>query len=206
MITLSGNLTVMRREGVRGSFSVGDLSTPVGEFKVKDTILDQFEPGTYRGTFLVAKIYASSFVWKGRVIAEIRASLADVVIDESNEGSARTRETPPADPDPIDDEKPAAATAAAVKPEAPKRKLKAEATPVEPTTTEEAATTDADVLLFGAELAPAVAALGVVKLDPTVDRESFRKQRDRLKAIGYRFDAKSQSWQVNPSGAAHEPD
>lgn len=191
MITTNGSLTVTRREGSRGSFSVGDLTTPVGEFKVKDTILDQFEPGTYRGTFVIAKIFASAFVWRGRVIAEIRASLADVLIEESKEGD-RTRETPPKDPDPID-EKPSGAERT---PEAPAPNVKAKPTPATPAEGQ-AAVADADVALFGQELAALVAARDSVKLDPTVDREAFRRQRDRLKALGYRFDAKSQSWQAN---------
>jgi hypothetical protein len=33
-----------------------------------------------------------------------------------------------------------------------------------------------------------------IALDPTVDREVFRRQRDRLKAVGYRFDSKAQRW------------
>jgi hypothetical protein len=53
-------------------------------------------------------------------------------------------------------------------------------------------TTDsaADTELFGL-LWPLADAL---KLDPTVDRNIFRKQRDRLKAIGYRFEPMGQQW------------
>ena len=36
---------------------------------------------------------------------------------------------------------------------------------------------------------------GTVKLDPTVERDVFRRQRDALKQLGYRFDAKGQIWQ-----------
>ena len=48
----------------------------------------------------------------------------------------------------------------------------------------------ADAELFGL-LWPLADAL---KLDPTVDRNVFRKQRDRLKAIGYRFEPMGQQW------------
>jgi hypothetical protein len=33
-----------------------------------------------------------------------------------------------------------------------------------------------------------------LKLDPTVDRLRFRQQRDRLRALGYEFDARVQTW------------
>jgi hypothetical protein len=35
---------------------------------------------------------------------------------------------------------------------------------------------------------------GTVALDPTVDRARFRRQRDRLKELGYRFEPLQQSW------------
>ena len=51
-----------------------------------------------------------------------------------------------------------------------------------------------DFALFGAELYDAVARRDAIKLDPTVDRLKFRAQRDRLKGLGYRFDAAHQAW------------
>lgn len=48
--------------------------------------------------------------------------------------------------------------------------------------------------LFGTELVDLVWDGNEVKLDPTVDRALFRNQRDRLKELGYVFDAKSQAW------------
>ena len=48
--------------------------------------------------------------------------------------------------------------------------------------------------LFGVDLADLVWDSKEVKLDPTVDRAVFRNQRDRLKELGYLFDAKSQGW------------
>src|SRR5690554_5670388 len=35
-----------------------------------------------------------------------------------------------------------------------------------------------------------------VKLDPTVDRALFRRQVSRLKELGYRFQAPTQTWQA----------
>jgi hypothetical protein len=52
------------------------------------------------------------------------------------------------------------------------------------------------VKLFGAELGAKVWKREGIKLDPTVDRSLFREQRDHLKELGYRFDAKAQAWAV----------
>ena len=49
--------------------------------------------------------------------------------------------------------------------------------------------------LFGIELNELfVQRAARISLDPTVDRVQFRSQRERLKAVGYQFDAKSQEW------------
>jgi hypothetical protein len=56
---------------------------------------------------------------------------------------------------------------------------------------------EALVKLFGAELGAKVWKREGIKLDPTVDRGLFREQRDRLKELGYRFDAKAQAWAVD---------
>jgi hypothetical protein len=53
--------------------------------------------------------------------------------------------------------------------------------------------------LFGDELMQLLDKREPIKLDPTVDRISFRAQRDRLKELGYGFDAKSQTWVVRPA-------
>lgn len=196
MIQIQGRLTVVRRTGARGSFSVGDLTTPVGEFKVKDAILDQFEAGEYKGTFVIAKIFAACYAWKGRVIAEIRASLADIVIDAEVESPPEPKEAPPEDRDPIE-EAPALSSSAAASTAASSSTSSQQAEPER----QQEVSDNADANLFGSEIAEMVAARANVKLDPTVDREAFRKQRDRLKAIGYRFDPTAQAWGFNQQEA-----
>lgn len=57
---------------------------------------------------------------------------------------------------------------------------------------------DQDIDLFGHQWP-----LGnSVKLDPTVDRATFRAQTLRLKQLGYRFDAASQTWHHSAASAA----
>jgi hypothetical protein len=185
MIRISGILNVKSIKGSRGAFSVGELTSSVGSFKVKDQILDQFSEGSYEGEFLVAHIYPASYVHYGRVITEIRAKLAEIILPEGEE-KPLPEQTVPQEPDPV--EEPQAVAAAALA-EAP-ADAAVDTQAAGPLTEEEAK----DFALFGAELYGAVTKRDAIKLDPTVDRIKFRAQRDRLKGLGYRFDAARQAW------------
>ena len=62
----------------------------------------------------------------------------------------------------------------------------------DPTTQNEDA---AERELFGDEIHQLVADRQPIKLDPTIDdRARFRAQTQKLRQIGYQFDAKTQSW------------
>ena len=186
MIRISGILNVKSIKGSRGAFSVGELTSSVGSFKVKDQILDQFSEGSYEGEFLVAHIYPASYVHYGRVITEIRAKLAEIILPEGEE-KPLPEQTVPQEPDPVEEPQ---ALAAAAPAEAPAdAAVDTQAAPG-PLSEEEAK----DLALFGAELYGAVTKRDPIKLDPTVDRLKFRAQRDRLKGLGYRFDAARQAW------------
>lgn len=186
MIRISGILNVKSIKGSRGAFSVGELTSSVGSFKVKDQILDQFSEGSYEGEFLVAHIYPASYVHYGRVITEIRAKLAEIILPEGEE-KPLPEQTVPQEPDPVEEPQ---AVAAATPAEAPADAAVDTQAAVGPLTEEEAK----DLALFGAELYGAVTKRDAIKLDPTVDRLKFRAQRDRLKGLGYRFDAARQAW------------
>lgn len=185
MIRISGILNVKSIKGSRGAFSVGELTSSVGSFKVKDQILDQFSEGSYEGEFLVAHIYPASYVHYGRVITEIRAKLAEIILPEGEE-KPLPEQTVPQEPDPVEEPQ---AVAAAAPAEAP-ADAAVDTQAAGPLTEEEAK----DLALFGAELYGAVTKRDAIKLDPTVDRIKFRAQRDRLKGLGYRFDAARQAW------------
>lgn len=185
MIRISGILNVKSIKGSRGAFSVGELTSSVGSFKVKDQILDQFSEGSYEGEFLVAHIYPASYVHYGRVITEIRAKLAEIILPEGEE-KPLPEQTVPQEPDPVEEPQ---AVAAAAPAEAP-ADAAVDTQAAGPLTEEEAK----DLALFGAELYGAVTKRDAIKLDPTVDRLKFRAQRDRLKGLGYRFDAARQAW------------
>ena len=201
-ISLPGTLRIKRINGSNGPFCVGDLETEIGEFRVKDAVLDQFEEGTYAGQFWITQIFPWSYTAYGRMVIEIRAKLADLQIEgqRRNGGNKEIEE-----PDPVK-ETPSAAPAPALPQASPGQ----DAGQPEPASTEagaapsdtdsgeqqSAASDHPDLALFGPELYPSVQAGQPVKLDPTIDRIQFRGQRDRLKALHYKFDAGSQSWQA----------
>ena len=207
MISLPGSLSIKKINGTRGAFCVGELHTDIGDFKVKSTILDQFEEGRYTGQFAVTRIFPNAYPYFGKMVFEIRADISDLQLDDEGD-QAPKQESVPAEPDPLDE---VAATAAVPQPEASQPEAPApaqdqagpERAPIEAEPGSWSvlsdddvppAETDPDRELFGTELHAAVASGGQVKLDPTVDRAKFRLQRDRLKALGYRFDASGQMW------------
>lgn len=193
MITINGVLTVKQISGANGKFCTGDLSTSIGEFKVKESILDQFEEGRYEGEFVIESFYLSSYVWRGKSTTDIRAKVTDIRLDTADEGEVDN--TVP-EPDPVNE---AAAAQSTVQP----------STNVESENSTESKTVVADsykltndavkdyenlVPIVGVELIYQIANHLPVKLDPTVDRALFRQQRDVLKEHGYLFDAITQSW------------
>ena len=195
-ISLPGTLRIKRINGSNGPFCVGDLETEIGEFRVKDAVLDQFDEGTYAGQFWITQIFPWSYTAYGRMVIEIRARLADLQIEgqRRNGGNKEIEE-----PDPVK-ETPSAAPAPALPQASPEEAAgqseQQAGAQTDPAEHDSAASDDPDLALFGAELYASVQAGQAVKLDPTIDRIQFRGQRDRLKALHYKFDAGSQSWQA----------
>ncbi|MGA4814806.1 DUF3275 family protein [Pseudomonas aeruginosa] len=52
-IVVPGQLTLRTIRGKNGPFTVGRLSTPIGEFAVKDAELEQYPEGKYDGDFVI---------------------------------------------------------------------------------------------------------------------------------------------------------
>jgi len=178
MIKVSGVLHIKIVTGRNGDFRVGRLDTDIGEFAVKDAELDQYEEGRYEGQFGIDRIYPGSYLAGSRFVVEVRASLGmiDLASVEESEPSISGLEQDPLDEAPVVVPVAAENSATATKAEG---------------IAELVAESDAD--LFGL-LWPLVNRL---KLDPTVDRNVFRKQRDRLKALGYKFEPIGQQWLKN---------
>ncbi len=188
-ITIPGVLVVKSVQGRNGLFSVGDLRTEIGDFRIKDTLLDEYEPGQYTGRFVITSIFPYSYPWRGNISIEVRARLQEILLDEAAVGAPPAGEQP--EPDPLDDasDKPGKQSAAPdARPDpAPSQSTTEKGTPVTPDTDDANALFDPDVQALIDE--------GVmVKLDPTIDRNLFRRQRDALKASGYTFNPASQSW------------
>ncbi|RMV85187.1 DUF3275 family protein, partial [Pseudomonas amygdali] len=61
--------------GRNGEFNVGRLSTSIGEFVIKDALLDQYHEGKYRGDFVITEIRPSYYTNGGRLVVEVRARL-----------------------------------------------------------------------------------------------------------------------------------
>lgn len=192
-IIVNGFITIARKSGKRGDFNVGDLNTEIGEFEVKDALIEEFDPGKYTGRFVIDWIQPDSFTYRGRVFVKNRAKLAEILIDEGERGEPQ-QQMPP-EPDPIE------AEAAAPQPQSVQPAGGLTSSDAAQATTDAAsaaanaaAADDPDLALFGAELHAQFAQREPLQLDPTVDRQQFRAQRDRLKAIGYRFNPKTQGW------------
>lgn len=204
MQILDGTLTIEVIPGKRGDFCVGTLLTSIGEFKVKDAALDQFERGSYKGRFTVEKIYMESTKWRNGWFTNLMAKIAldGYQINEEEESPAAAPSAQ-AEPDSIDDSvdsTPSAQAEPAI-PDSDKSVSKPQAATSlkqELDSTTSNPVNDPDEKLFGIELYPLFKQRAKsIALDNTIDREQFRMQRDRLKANGYRFDTKDQKWHLN---------
>lgn len=190
MLMLDGTLRVAVKHGRRGAFRVGTLMTSIGNFKVLDKALEQFEAGDYAGNFLVESIYLKCEVWQGGMYNNIRADIAKggFLIQDEQASPEHGEELAP---DPLDEEKPDFKAQAPA--EAGNNPENAQASPLS-NPSSDASLKQADEELFGLEIYQRFIQCMDIALDPTVDREQFRLQRDRLKADGYRFHSQTQLW------------
>ena len=69
-VRVRGTINIQRKAGRKGDFNIGDLSTEIGAFEVKDALIEQFEPGKYTGEFIIQWIEPDSFSWRGRVFVK----------------------------------------------------------------------------------------------------------------------------------------
>ena len=206
MIKIPGHLAIRTIQGRNGAFNVGRLSTSIGEFVIKDAVLEQHVEGKYRGEFVITEIRASSYSTGGRLVIEIRARLDSMVLEDLDALTAYDNAQIDAQsPDPLDEEQPVAAPPPKAPPQ-PARPARPASTPAAPAddsapfempvspaaapVTPVPDVDEADQELFGT-----VWPLGeTVRLDSTVDRQRLRQQCQRLSELGYAMDFKSQAW------------
>ena len=193
MHILPGTLIVEEIRGRKGLFCVGTLKTSIGDFKVKDSALDQFAVGAYTGSFTIEKIFTKGVPWRGGFFTEIIAQIArdGFLIDKETDSPESTVPALQAEPDPLDDsklttvERSGETGLASDATQGVNSDSKSDTSEIE----------DSNLQLFGLELNKLLCSRAQeIKLDPTVERHQFRLQRDRLKEMGYRFDFASQQW------------
>ncbi len=163
-MNINGVLSIRIIQGRNGPFNVGRLITDLGEFAVKDTLLEQYEEGRYEGNFNVTQIFPSSYLAGGRFVVEVRATIKSLSLDGVDDLKPEDKEVA-AELDPADSQP--KSTEVVVSDQADQ--------PAEVNTESEENDPDddgGDEALFDS-LWP----LGTqVKLDPTVDRLKFRLQ------------------------------
>lgn len=206
MIKIPGRLTVRTIHGRNGPFNVGRLAASIGEFVIKDPQLDQFSEGVFEGEFLLLEIRPASYFTGGRLVVEVRAKVGEMLLTE--DGMLVTQHGPrfdSAEMDPLEEE---GATAAPPVPPAPSTPgpgapMAPPASPPQESAGEVPGPQAPDAHAAGPETHPDAELFGLlwplgqsVKLDPTVDRALFRRQVSRLKELGCRFQAPTQTWQA----------
>jgi hypothetical protein len=214
MIKLTGiTLRVKKiRQGRFGDFCVADLSTDIGEFKVKDPILDQFDDGEYTGTVWISEIFLSQYMAWGKAVTEIRARLHDLQLDSGFE-----RESVPEslEPDPAEETQPRpaprpahargrnASPAGEDLTSLKERLAKTAIKPVrngqapssaQPDRREQGGDHDAETIELFGDLWPQIQNKQPVKFDATVDRLVLRKQSSKMNELGYKFNPIEQTW------------
>ncbi len=197
MINIKGTLTIRVINGRNGAFSVGELQTSIGKFAVKDAILDQYDQGSYKGLFTIAKIFP--YVPRPSIDAcmavfEIRAALDHFTLFDVDEAPVTDIELVS---DPLDEE------SANTKQSSEQEKPKSPASYASVKQAFKNQTPDPDTGKpnqcensgEGAELFGMLWPLGdEVKLDATCGRELIRKQRNYLNDNGYTLVPLEQKW------------
>ncbi len=205
-IILEGEITNKLITGTNGEFSVGNFVTDIGKFKIRSTLLDQFDEGEYQARVVCNKIDLNSYMARrsGIVITEMELCIDHLEILDAE---VKTITEEPIEPDAsvADDEAKVKVTKAAIipsrqgvkaiplpsdKPDS-SRPVESNAARLAPTE----GTTPDDVppeILFG-HIWP----LGKkVELDTTTPRPQFIKQKKHLNDLGYVFDSLTQTWSL----------
>lgn len=80
MISVPGTINIAERQGRFGSFNVGTLECSIGSFTVKDSSIEEFDPGIYHGDFVIEKIKPLSYLAGSRLVVEVRATLSAILL------------------------------------------------------------------------------------------------------------------------------
>jgi hypothetical protein len=222
MISVPGTINIAERHGRFGTFNVGTLECSIGSFTVKDSSIEEFEPGIYHGDFVIEKIKPLSYLAGSRLVVEVRATLSAILLSGDSEPLPNDYESLERDPIEEDSEQATLSNAQFTHPRArasssyrPRQRAQDYSGHSAPNSQEFMPHSDQsgeasfyagqnaiDANSFETPFLPDAANLfgvlwpigRVVKLDPTIDRGLFRQQKDYLKNNGYRFSATEQNW------------
>ncbi|MFM2588217.1 DUF3275 family protein [Vibrio sp. TBV020] len=177
MVQVPGTLTIKTVTGRYGDFNVATLDTELGKFSIRDTVLDEYNEGTYQGTFGLKRIYPGSYQTSNRFVIETRAELEGIWLSDYKEEAVPADE--PMEDDPLANERKAQQQLAAQREQPIAQALPSSGD----ASSSDSPDGDSDGLatLFG-ELWPLPANVGdIVKLTPEVGREVMGKQLKHLK-------------------------
>lgn len=189
MINLPGELSIRTIQGSRGAFNVGRLATSIGEFVIKEALLDQYDEGKYRGHFVIAQIKPSTYSTSGRLVVEIRAWLEGMSLENVDElTDADTARLVQQEVDPLEEETRLSSSSSI-------KKIADKDTVPNSSLSDIQAQSEPDPSTDDAQLFETLWPLSdVVRLDSTVTRQVLRQQIERLAELGYKLDYKTQEW------------
>ncbi len=171
MYKFKGTLVVRKIYGKYGEFAIGSIQTPIGEFSVKQSELDEYEEGTYEGRFVISRIQTvSGGFGTNKLILESRATLDTIHIDEIDEAPVEidTEADPITEDSNIDFDQVEASTKS---------------------------NTSKDLQnLFNEQEIATIEQGEQVTLDPTNDRGILRQQQNYLKSNRWKFNMQQQVW------------
>jgi hypothetical protein len=173
MYKFKGTLLVRKIFGKYGEFAIGSIQTPIGQFSVKQSELDEYEEGTYEGRFVISKIQTvSGGFGSNKLILESRATLDKIHIDEIDEAPVEviTEADPITEDSNIDFEKVEASAKSNSKEDLHN--------------------------LFNEQEIATIEQGEQVTLDPTSNRGVFRQQKNYLKSNDWKFNMQEQAWHL----------
>ena len=176
MIQVTGTLSIKTIAGKFGNFNVGQLISEIGEFSIRDTLIEEYTEGTYQGVFAISRIFAGSYQTRNRFIIETRAVLNQIWLDGYHEGpvSAESLEV-----DPLEQE---GQFSRQTEQASPVTETVPVIVPIDPVTQREPVSLPDEEICVGKQLFGELWPLGrSVKLDPSVGRVKMREQLAYLK-------------------------
>lgn len=210
-ITVSGQLAIKSAHGRYGQYNVGRLTTPLGEFIVKDAQLDLYEQGKYDGDFVIDRIHLWVSNFGSRMLTEIRAIVSKMTLSSSDSLTQdEAQRLTPHEIDPVEEQSATSPSSPTQAPPptvltAPTTSKVSKLNPLKdptpfgqtPAASAEAAQSpetpaDVDQQLFG----PLYPLAEVIRLDATVDRRLLRQQKARLGELGYKIDPLTQTFSL----------